>query len=400
MLTTIKRSLRNATTRLLQPHLLAQTEEFERLIDLRADVFAGEVVSRVSDLLASGADRQPIDPILSDFNHLLHELRTIQLREFPLDSGTLLSAGCAGAWYFDWVREAVPGIRRHIGVELYTPRPDGLDESVTWISASASSMPEVEEGSVDAVFSGQNLEHLWIDDLVGFLLESGRVLRPGGSLVLDSPNRKIVEALGWSHPEHTIELTAGEACELLTLAGFDVDRVEPVWRCRSRSGELLPLSAKRNDVRELLGRAHGPTALDDAFVWWIVSRRSARSPDTSALRDSVEDLFKQHWTPRVNRGASSSFGKLGLVPAGSSGELYRTQMFPVFKGQFEFLVPGGDGLRIQLMRPDETVIAEGLSPLRGSTATTEFGVRVVVSADSPTELPIHELRIHANLTPS
>src|SRR5262245_61892225 len=58
-----------------------------------------------------------------DFNELLHGCRSACLRAMPKVSGTMLSAGCSGRWYFDWIAERTGHSGRHIGVELYSPRP-------------------------------------------------------------------------------------------------------------------------------------------------------------------------------------------------------------------------------------------------------------------------------------
>jgi hypothetical protein len=92
----------------------------------------------------------------------------------------LLSAGAAGTWYFEWITQWYGAVERHIGIERYLPRPDVLPANVEWITSSVADMDTVAGGSVDLVFSGQNIEHLFGDGVPGFLLESARVLRPAG----------------------------------------------------------------------------------------------------------------------------------------------------------------------------------------------------------------------------
>jgi SAM-dependent methyltransferase len=78
----------------------------------------------------------------------------------------------------------------------------------------------VADGAVDVVVNLQVIEHLW--DQAAFLAECLRVLRPGGLLVVTTPNR-ITFSPGRStplNPFHTRELAAGELAELLRTAGF------------------------------------------------------------------------------------------------------------------------------------------------------------------------------------
>ncbi|GAA3879129.1 class I SAM-dependent methyltransferase [Saccharothrix violaceirubra] len=77
-------------------------------------------------------------------------------------------------------------------------------------------------GAVDVVASLQVVEHLW--DQGGFLDECRRVLRPGGKLLLTTPNR-ITFSPGRDtplNPFHTRELDARELGDLLSRAGFRV----------------------------------------------------------------------------------------------------------------------------------------------------------------------------------
>ena len=88
------------------------------------------------------------------------------------------------------------------------------------------------DGALDVVANLQVIEHLW--DQPGFLAECFRVLRPGGLLLVSTPNR-ITFSPGRDtplNPFHTRELAAAELAELLIDAGFA--------------------------VRELLGLHHGP----------------------------------------------------------------------------------------------------------------------------------------------
>lgn len=76
--------------------------------------------------------------------------------------------------------------------------------------------------SVDVVVNFQVIEHLW--DQGQFIRECLRVLRPGGELLISTPNR-ITFSPGRDtplNPFHTRELNADELTELLVDAGFRV----------------------------------------------------------------------------------------------------------------------------------------------------------------------------------
>lgn len=85
------------------------------------------------------------------------------------------------------------------------------------------------DASVDVVVNFQVIEHLW--DQPQFVRECFRVLRPGGELLMSTPNR-ITFSPGLDtplNPFHTRELNAAELAELLTGEGFAVDRVYGVF---------------------------------------------------------------------------------------------------------------------------------------------------------------------------
>ncbi len=245
--------------------------------------------------------------------HLLHELRGLELTRMPSISGTMLSAGCSDRYYFDWITSTYGPVRKHIGLELYLPKPDDLPANVEWIVRSVSDMAGVADGSVELLFSGQNFEHLFGDDAVDFLLECHRVVNTGGWLVIDSPNRDIARSLNWTQPEHTIEFTPDEARELLTLAGFDVARIRGVWLCREPSDdphdpaagrlyELWPAYGDEPDIREIVRRTVLATERPElSFIWWAEAKRADRDPEIAALRRRHAEIFAHAWPERMQR---------------------------------------------------------------------------------------------------
>ena len=84
-------------------------------------------------------------------------------------------------------------------------------------------------GEVDVVVNFQVIEHLW--DQTQFVTECHRVLRPGGVLLMSTPNR-ITFSPGRDtplNPFHTRELDAAELTELLVDAGFTVEAMLGVF---------------------------------------------------------------------------------------------------------------------------------------------------------------------------
>src|SRR5437763_1295965 len=115
-----------------------------------------------------------------DFNELIHEQRGKMLSILPKGARKVGSAGCAGRWYFDWFEAQYGPVEVHYGVELFSEEPDDLPPNVIWIRNSVANMREITSDSLDLLFSGQNIEHLYYTDLLGFLLECSRVVKTDG----------------------------------------------------------------------------------------------------------------------------------------------------------------------------------------------------------------------------
>ena len=344
-----------------------------RLIDRGAHpyvetVLAG-VAQRINGHTATSAETGPDASAravalggTSDAFHLAnHALRTVELERVPKGARRALSVGAQGRWYFDWFERSVGTLEEHIGVEAYEPKPDDLPPYATWVADTADHMVGVADASVDLVFAGQTSEHLWADELTGFLMESHRVLTPGGILALDSPNRLITEHLRWSHGGHTIELSATEMSELLDLAGFEVRSVAGIWNCRV-DGRVLQLEEGIDDAAVFARRA--ATARDnpdDSFVWWINARRRDVEPKAAELRSRVDELFDAHWNTRVSRGLFPEPGATSLViDQSASGKIAQSM---------SFLLPAG---RVLIT----ATLAEGSwESLHG------FGLRIVSPGD-------------------
>lgn len=298
--------------------------------------------NRIDAVLAAHS-KKPVDAKLPDINYTLHDSRSARLRKLPAFSGTMLSAGCAGSWYFEWIAQRTGHSGRHIGIEFYSPKPDDLPANVEWIANTAGDMNAIADASCDFVFSGQNLEHLWPQDVVGFFLESNRVLKPGGLLAVDSPNRLVTEPLVWSHPEHTVEVTPTEARKLAELSGFEVTALKGMWLCRHPgTGRILPLDPAVADpdftyVERLLTAENDP---DNSFLWWLEARKVS-APRPEELKAEMSRIFAAAWPERQRRFLSivgtrvSTEGRDVIqCPAGTSGVMVYGPYMPLESGSY------------------------------------------------------------------
>jgi SAM-dependent methyltransferase len=317
-------------------------------MDKLAEPYVQKSIRGVVDSLAPPPANNKTPAV--ELHAALHEARSIALAEMPPGAENVLSAGANGAWYFQWFDDEYGSVQRHIGVEAYTPRPEQLPRNVEWVEADLAG-PEgvaaVDTGSIDLVFSGQNIEHLWPGQMVAFLVESNRVLRTGGYLVVDSPNRELAAMYRWSMAEHTVEMTPDEAARILALAGFAVDNMKGLWLCRNR-GRLLDLEPPASLIHPD-GYTHrialAATRPEDSFIWWAEAHK-VKEPDVPGLMQAVTELFDVAWPERVGRINPESGvpitledGQPGVVMAkGTHGTTMIGPFMAVSPGTYDFSV--------------------------------------------------------------
>jgi SAM-dependent methyltransferase len=322
-----------------------------KLIDRVVQPYLDQAVDRMTPAPAAAED-PPLVAMTEfrEFHAVLHEARSIALAGMPRGASTILSAGASGLWYFEWFEAEYGPVDRHIGVEAYLPKPAGLPANVEWVGADLAG-PEgvatVSSGDIDLVFSGQNIEHLWPEQVVAFLLESHRVLRTGGWLIVDSPNRDFTEPYRWSMGEHTVEFTVDETIELFELAGFTVEHMKGVWLCRDRDG-MLPLEPSPESEARVPVLRRFALAADhphDSFIWWAEARK-AGEPDAEKLLKRILDIYEDVWPERASRlnplegePALLPDGRPGVVmAAGTPGYAMIGPFMAVTAGSYEFAV--------------------------------------------------------------
>ena len=130
-------------------------------------------------------------------------------------SGTVLEVG-SGEGY--GIMELAPKAEHYIAVDKYnTDISDELNEAnnITFIQSEVPPLKGIEDNSVDFVVTFQVIEHIQDDER--FLQEIHRVLKPGGKVILTTPN--VMMSLT-RNPWHTREYTPEQMGDVLE-SSFD-----------------------------------------------------------------------------------------------------------------------------------------------------------------------------------
>lgn len=139
------------------------------------------------------------------------------------------------------------GARLVVGVEAdrdaLTPRTAA---AVAFVQADATTLP-FGDAACDVVVSFETIEH--VGDPGRMLAECRRVLRPGGTLYLSTPNRTVTRWLP-PNPFHVREFTSAEIVELVRR---HFDRVTCLWQ----RPVALPLFVLRRVAQTWLLRTPG-----------------------------------------------------------------------------------------------------------------------------------------------
>jgi SAM-dependent methyltransferase len=142
---------------------------------------------------------------------------------FDIDAASVVEAGCGEGYGAALLSRFGANV---VALDYDNQSIDHVTNTypdVTALSANLDSFP-LPDSSADFVVSLQVLEHLW--DLPKFLSEIRRVLRPGGTLIISTPNRTtfspgVNRGEKPTNPFHVEEFDGEQIGEILTKADFN-----------------------------------------------------------------------------------------------------------------------------------------------------------------------------------
>jgi SAM-dependent methyltransferase len=131
--------------------------------------------------------------------------------------------------------------RRKIAMDLNPEMPSHVGSGIETVLQDCSRPWDIADSSLDIVFTSNFFEHLPDKDaLRRTLLEAKRCLKDGGRIICLGPNIRFLHGAYWDFWDHFLPLTDRSLVEILHLAGFVVERVEPRFLPYSMSQGFTP----------------------------------------------------------------------------------------------------------------------------------------------------------------
>ena len=224
-------------------------------------------------------------PGLAVENYWFRRHEVVYLRCAELCAGReVLEAGCGEGYGADLIASVA---RRVVAVDYDAATVDHVRNRyprVAVLAANLAALP-MPDATVDVVVNFQVIEHLW--DQPQFITECLRVLRPGGLLLISTPNR-ITFTPGSDvpvNPFHTRELNAAELRELLVDGGFRVLSTSGVFH----GPRLAAMDARHGGsiIDAQIARAVADAPWDDALLADVAA---VRCEDFEIVEDSRRDI--------------------------------------------------------------------------------------------------------------
>jgi SAM-dependent methyltransferase len=187
--------------------------------------------------------------------------------------GRLLDVGCGDGLFLVRMRE--------LGWEVQGIEPDRAAASVAQsvhglpVLTSAIEEASLAESSFDVITLGHVIEHVY--DPVAVLRRCGRLLKPGGTLVVVTPNARSLGARwysswwrGWEIPRHLYVFSPDTLQESAERSGLEIDGLRTTARSVFHMLPDIRLEASERATRV------APWNRLKAWLFWLVEHGALR----------------------------------------------------------------------------------------------------------------------------
>ncbi len=214
----------------------------------------------------------------SEYSYLCY----IALYQFAMEfceNKTVLDAACGlgyGSYLLAQSAEKVTGIEI-IASNIEFSRQNYKKENLDYFVVDATAM-DFSDGRFDVVVSIETFEHIPPEKALQFLREFKRVIRPGGTLVISTPNRNVYSQISRT-PDHVNELNVDDFEALLCRV---FDHCQPYYQ--------------RKGVLQTTGRYYSALKKDKLNLRRFVPRRlveKIRRVAAPQLQQSMQETLQQ-----------------------------------------------------------------------------------------------------------
>lgn len=144
---------------------------------------------------------------------------------------------------------------------------------IRYLYRSLANLSPIADSSTDLVMSGESIEHVSESDADLAITEAFRILKPGGYLSLDTPNRALTRLHSPDeliHPEHQKEYFAHELKEKVERVGFQV--VDSKAICPMP----ISLATGKFDWIEMLKNNHLGNKPEEGYLFFLLCQKPIR----------------------------------------------------------------------------------------------------------------------------
>ncbi len=145
-----------------------------------------------------------------------------------------------GAGYCEWINNVAAA--RRVAVDIW---PDVVRFAAPGVEAvvldASRDLPTLDASSFDAALASNVLEHFEPAIAAAVVDDLGRLLKPGGRLIVIQPNFRYASRHYFDDYTHRAVFTDVSLPNLLRAHGFAIDRVEPRFLPYSMRGSKLPI---------------------------------------------------------------------------------------------------------------------------------------------------------------
>ncbi len=161
-------------------------------------------------------------------------------------------------------------------------RPQSMDHEfgrVTYRYHSMTDLGGLPSSTFDLVYSGQSIEHVTRRDAELVMEQVRRVLKPGGTFAIDTPNSRLTRLQrpnDFIDPDHKYEYSNSELSAMLRGHGFTIEREHGI----SYGGRSIASGVfKEGEVATKRGLFD---EIEDCYLLAYVCRRASANPRTTA----------------------------------------------------------------------------------------------------------------------